>query len=403
MTTNKLSESVKELLEKVSFVLWCLTPTPELDEIWSQWVEKHPERADDFWQAKRIIQSTQFNKQTLTSTESDALYSRLSDTLSKRRRQKSIRLIVSAAACIAVLSMMAIWATYPGSDVSPERQLVHADIEIDSTQTEVELELSENEKVLIDNKATIQLNRQGAIQIIGTQHQARPVPPLVKEDKKDTDGSQMNVLRVPNGRHSSLVLADGTKVWVNSGTILHFPSTFDKDNRTIWVNGEIYLEVTKEASRPFYVKTSKMDVRVLGTAFNVTAYKEDKAQSVILASGCVEVLAETGLVRQIRPEEMLVLEDNKMNVSQVDVYDYISWKDGILQFNSQTIGYVTQRLSRYYGMEFECTQDIRDYSCSGKLVLFDNVTSVMTTLKESLPITYEIDGDKVKISRKPKR
>lgn len=403
MVDNKIPESEKELLRDGSFILWCLTPTKELDDRWRIWVEKHPERSEDLSHAKRIIQSTKLNKYTLTSKESGALYTRLSDTMNRRKKQKTIRLMLSAAACIAVLCMIATWIAYQGSDIISEKQLLSAEIKIDSTQTEVELELSESEKMLIDNKATIQLSTQGTIQITGTHNKTVPAPASANKDKKEVTGSKMNILKVPNGRHSSLVLADGTKVWVNSGTILSFPSTFDTDNRTISVNGEVYLEVAKDASRPFYVKTSQMDVRVLGTTFNVTAYNEDKTQSVILAEGSVEVVGTTGLVRKMQPEEMLVLEDNRMNVSHVDVYNYISWKDGLLQFDRKNIGYVIQRLSRYYGMKFECSQDIQDYVCSGKLVLFDDITSVMTTLKESFPISYEREGDKIKLSRNYKK
>lgn len=298
--------------------------------------------------------------------------------------------------------MLGSWF-YFQTDNKPEIYIAEIISKIDSTQTEVELELTNHEKMFVANKATIQLNHSGNVQIKEEEITAVENDSVPQKAIEQAAEKKMNILKVPRGRHSSVVLADGTKVWVNSGTILSFPNVFEGDNRTIYVDGEIYLEVTKDASRPFYVKTSQMDVRVLGTSFNVTAYNDELNQSVILTEGSVEVSGQNGLKRKIQPQDRLVLGKDRMDVSSVNVYDYISWKDGIFLFNNKSLAYVAQRLSRYYRIHFECTPEVENYRCTGKLVLFDDLNSVLQTLKESLPISYEIEDDVIKLSTNLKK
>ena len=109
---------------------------------------------------------------------------------------------------------------------------------------------------------------------------------------------------VPKGRRAShLVLEDGSKVWVNSGSTFRFPTTFEKNKREVYVDGEIYIEIAKDAERPFFVKTSEMSVRALGTRFNVMAYHDELAQSVVLV---ISISHTKGYVAVILSEEKLV-------------------------------------------------------------------------------------------------
>lgn len=146
-----------------------------------------------------------------------------------------------------------------------------------------------------------------------------------------------------------------------------------------------------------------MDVRVLGTSFNVTAYNDETYQSVVLVEGRVEIKSKTGSKQVIEPTERLILTENQISVSKVNTYDYTSWKDGIFLFTDQSLGYVAQRLSRYYHVDFICTPEIKNYSCSGKLVLFDNLNKVLHTLEKSFPISCEETGNKIKLSSNPNK
>ncbi len=402
-SNHKIPEAVKELLQNSYFILWCYTPTDKSDEWWANWAENYPERKADISEARRILLSTKLNNIHPSEEDYTKLYARLEKNvvLLKKKQQKYIWPRVVAAACV-VLAMCVGSLLYFQKNNQTTFFTIENLVPVDSTLTEVELKLTNLERVSVTNNAVIRLKNSGTIHVNQEEITVADNTLNVNSSKSATK-PKMNVLQVPRGRYSSVILADGTKVWVNSGSVLHFPNSFEKEHRTIYANGEIYLEVAKDTSRPFYVKTSKMDVRVLGTSFNVTAYNDETYQSVVLVEGRVEIKSKTGSKQVIEPTERLILTENQISVSKVNTYDYTSWKDGIFLFTDQSLGYVAQRLSRYYHVDFICTPEIKNYSCSGKLVLFDNLNKVLHTLEKSFPISCEETGNKIKLSSNPNK
>ena len=146
-----------------------------------------------------------------------------------------------------------------------------------------------------------------------------------------------NQLLVPYGKQTTLTLADGTRVWVNAGSRLIYPSAFDDDRREIYAEGEIYIEVAHDAARPFTVHTGKMDVRVLGTRFYVSSYGRDRTQEVVLRSGSVNVAPadapEHGI--RIEPDQRASLDTaGTFRIREVRAEDYISWIHGYYRFDN---------------------------------------------------------------------
>lgn len=401
MTQCKSKKTVKELIHDSLFLQWCLAPTEELDAMWDNYLKIYPGEKENLEKAKKIVCSVKLNSFALSATDKQSLKQSIVNDLIKRKKARKIRLAwqLTAAACLLIFCLSGgYWLMQKNvSDIETGTILMAHDIQIDTTLTEIELQLATQKTVQITDKATIRVDKKGKVQIAKAD-----IADIKEVEQKKDNHISMNTLIVPKGRHSSVILADGSKVWVNSGTILRFPEQFDQDKRTIYVEGEIYLEVEKDATRPFYVKTTQMDVRVLGTSFNVIAYKDEAEQAVILKEGSVSVDNRSGEETIIKPNDMLLLNEKQMTVKQVDVYDYISWIDGILQFNQKSLGDVLNRLSRYYRVEFSCSPEIRNFMCSGKLVLFDNVEQVLQTLQKSFAISYEINGSEIKLSMNPK-
>lgn len=258
---------------------------------------------------------------------------------------------------------------------------------------EIRLMLQGNETVILDNDVKIKYDSTGNL-TASTEKQA--ISKSVEKHKK----SAFNKLIVPKGRRSTLELADGTKVWINSGSVLEFPSVFEDEYRKIRVDGEIYIEVVKNTDKPFMVKTSQFEVQVFGTRFNVSAYKEDQMQSVVLVSGSVSVKTKSDKEVLLKPDQKLHIEGDISEIKTVDVYDYISWKDGLLQFKSTSLNQVTIAISRYFDVPVICSPKLGTMKCSGKLVLFDDLDTVLSTLKEIFPVDFVKDGDEIKIISK---
>lgn len=385
-----------ELIKDRQFILWVLCPTDELELYWQQYISLYPEEEATVEAARIKLKKLKVNTFTLSDIEKRQLKLRIKGEWERREQQKRRNLVwYMAAACIIILVILTPFWLSDSTSMPGEDLAYTASATLNNQQHEVEL-FTHTHKMEIANNAEIRITPQGKVEVPEEEIQA--IEEQADRPANSSGKEQMNILKVPEGRRSSLTLSDGTKVWVNAGTVFRFPEQFGKDQRTVFVEGEIYLEVQKDATRPFYVKTSRMDVKVLGTSFCVNAYDTEKTQAVILKEGSVAVENHTGNKRNIRPNEMLVLNENQMTVEEVDAYEYISWVDGFLQFKERDLGNILNQLSRYYRVEFVCPEEVKSLKCSGKLVLFENIEQVLNTLQTTLPISCRKDGNQIHIN-----
>lgn len=246
----------------------------------------------------------------------------------------------------------------------------------------------------LNQNSHISLKEDGQVALINDNRQSEVI--LSKKE--------MNRLIVPYGKRSTLELSDGTKVWMNSGTELEFPSEFKGATREIHLKGEIYIEVAPMKGKPFYVRTFDFDVQVFGTRFNVSAYPGKAEKTVVLAEGKVEVdipgKGKSGLL----PEEMLRIDDYGMQKEKADVEKYICWKDGILIFHKTPISDVLQKIGRYYNVSFDDFSDdlLSVKTCTGKLHLSDNLDEVLMSVAVLSETIYYKEKGVIYIRNKPK-
>jgi ferric-dicitrate binding protein FerR (iron transport regulator) len=160
-------------------------------------------------------------------------------------------------------------------------------------------------------------------------------------------------LFVPAGQRVSLTLSDGTVVWLNAQSRLIYPAVFMGEERRVRLEGEAYFEVAHNRDKPFIVATGKIDIKVLGTSFNVQNYERDNFSRVSLLEGSLQVydpLAGSGGII-LQPNEEVTIRDGQMNVEQMPDTDYFLWKDGIYSFNSEELGSILKKLELYYDVE----------------------------------------------------
>ena len=169
---------------------------------------------------------------------------------------------------------------------------------------------------------------------------------------------EWNTLRIPTGGEYQLILSDGTKVWLNSGTELRYPVQFQGKERKVELKGEAYFEVTQNATHPFIVKTAHSGIRVLGTSFNVSCYAEDKVEQTTLVEGAVEVIL-AGKVCALQPGRQLQLDVEKqaVTIEEVDTRLYSSWKDGTFRFCNMPLEELVVKLRRWYDVNFFFVQE----------------------------------------------
>ena len=159
-----------------------------------------------------------------------------------------------------------------------------------------------------------------------------------------------NTITVPRGGEYQLTLSDGTRVWLNAETELKYPVAFVGEGREVMLKGEAYFEVAKNVSRPFVVKTEQLDIKVLGTSFNMKSYPSE-TQQVTLVQGKVEVRVGN-YSRKLQPGEQLNYSSEGPEIRDVDVKAYTAWKDRRFVFNDDLLEEVIHKLGRWYDVEF---------------------------------------------------
>lgn len=214
---------------------------------------------------------------------------------------------------------------------------------------------------------------------------------LSSETSRETP--DYHLLMTPKGKMSQLHLPDGTKVWLNAQTRVLFPNKFPQSRREIFVEGEIYIEVAPDATRPFVVKTKQNDIQVLGTRFDVRTTETGVTQ-VALVSGKVAVTNHTQKKEVLLlPDQLLEISDRDYTISEVDAQKLIAWKSGIYSYEAELLDKILEDLARYYGVQLAFRQ--RGHTrYTGKLTVSQSFDNLLEGLKNIAPITYTKEGER---------
>lgn len=390
MNKDFATYSPVDFLKDELFLRWQLFHSEEDDLFWQSCMQDSPEKQIVIQEAIRLFSFFKMNEEHFSFEEKNVILNNIYKKANQRKKKQYLYYL-SAAACIALLVVFTVFKTGLWGDYGKE---MTAQAKFPGNSREIQLVLS-NEKVLnFKHDANITFNDKG--EVLVNSENSQPTSMKVNQGK-----AQWNKLIVPKGKRSFLTLADGSKVWVNAGTTLKFPTSFSSQKRELFVDGEIYIQVTRNEQVPFLVNTKRFTVSVLGTRFNVSAYAGDSLQSVVLEEGSVEVIPASRSLKKIKlkPDQMLQVDRNSYNVQAVDVYDYICWKDELVQFKSEPLPAVLSRLGKYYGVPITYDSSVRNLKCTGKLVLFDDVEDVLRVIAKSVPIIVEKRGDQIYIGK----
>jgi ferric-dicitrate binding protein FerR (iron transport regulator) len=256
------------------------------------------------------------------------------------RRRRRAWLLPGAAAAV----MLAAWLAWPAARQDPEAE--PAGLSLGGARVAT-LVLDDGTRVKLAAGCVVEAGHARAEdeEEAGlTYRQVEPAPGRV----------EYNTLVVPRGGIYRMTLADGTRAWLNAGSSARYPVTFEGETREIFVEGEVFLEVARDAARPFIVHAGATATRVTGTTFNVMAYPGDRAVEVTLASGRVTVEAG-GRALELEPGQQARVDGESLEATrrEVDVERYTSWMAGMFDFEGMGLEELCERLGRWYDVEFE--------------------------------------------------
>lgn len=207
------------------------------------------------------------------------------------------------------------------------------------------------------------------------------------------NGVQYAEMEVMYGQTGHLFLFDGTEVWLNSGTKLKYPNKFNQNERDVFIEGEAFFKVKPNKKLPFKVKTGKLEVQVLGTSFNVTAYPTEDKQSVFLVEGSVQINNTQGCkIGEITPGQMAVKANDSpdIQVQNADPYFYTSWKNGKIIFNAEKLSDIAQKMERWFNVEIRFDQEsLKDYNFSGTILRNKPIDQTIMAMEQLAPIRFQ--------------
>ena len=318
------------------------------------------------------------------------------ETTEKTHRFKYSSLLKYAAAVVLLLTVSIL--IYQGNDKSPKK-LVNkiAQESINPGTNHAILILNDGQKVTLKKHAKISLNEAD-----GTAVSNQNDVLTYKQNGQGVDAEQKltyNTIMVPRGGEYQLILADGSKVWMNSASTLKYPTTFSGKERKVYLTGEAYFEVAKNATMPFIVKTNKAEVQVLGTHFNVMAYDDEANNKTTLLEGSVRVQSSSS-VNVIKPGQQAVINNQGQQkiTSDINIDEEIAWKNGFFIFKDAGIKGIMQQAARWYDLDVVYEGDIPEIQFSGKMSRKVNFYGFVNILKYA-GLHFNIKGKTVTITK----
>ena len=375
-----------------------ITPD-ELAELES-WIGQDPENEKLFHRA--IDPKSQLNRLEIYSLfDRERVWSALDDQLFPAKTVKfSPQRFLRYAAAILLPVLIAGGAYLFFLRPAPVT-LAGLDEIIQPGSQKAELILSDGSSVILESEQAPDEIREGDATI---RNDRRMLDYFEVDRGRRNRGPILNELRTPRGGGYQLKLADGTRVWLNAGSSLKYPVSFSDSLREVILEGEAYFEVTHTGS-PFIVHSNAMDVRVLGTAFNVTAYPDEDQYRTTLVEGKVRVEVSEGdgsnyTGMELAPHDQAVLDlaNAAITVTEVNPDYFTSWMRGKIEFDHESLDMVMKRLARWYDFEYRFeNSEAMGYHFTARLDRDATISSILEMLEMTTQVKFEFQKGTVVI------
>ncbi len=384
-----LNETIEERIRLIKHYLDG-TLTPEEEKALRCWIEESPTHSELLYriQDKSSLQK-RFHFRKKENKEKSW------NTIRKRIYQKPKRKIVLTryAAILLIGVCLGIGYKFIMEPQTKDTTITRETVIPPKGGYKAFLKLANGEHYVLDGQTEINTRLDGAI----IQSEDQGIVTVTKDSGSTEREAQNNQIIVPKGGEYKLILADGTRVWMNSLSELEFPSRFTGKERRIKLNGEAYFEVVKDKEKPFIVEMGDNEIKVLGTSFNINNY--DGSFVTTLVTGKVEiVIKKQGYL--LHPSMQLREENGKVTLSEVDTKEFVAWKDGWFVFNKQRLEEVLNILSRWYDVEINYkTPEVKDLHFTGTIRRHSDINEMLNFLEKTGAIKFTMQGRTVVISK----
>ena len=307
------------------------------------------------------------------------------------RRRKLLVVRCVAAVVILFLVSTCVWFVNRGGE---ESQFMFPS-EIKPGSLRASLILNDGQEIMLDKRLSL-MESDSSVVLSNEKGE------LSYRNVRERAGeSSVNTLRVPCGGEYQLMLADGTRVRVNSESELVFPTCFNSDRREVFLKGEAYFQVAPDSDKPFYVRVNDYIVKVTGTSFNVTSYTDDPCTMTTLVEGKVSVYGNDSTWNcDLTPGHMLKFDKGTARVTseECDPRIYTSWIDGEFKFRDMRLEDIMKKLNRWYDFEVAYEEEeLKDLRFSGAAEKYNPVEFLLKMIEEVTKVRFDIEGKRIMV------
>ena len=369
------------------------TIMPDEQRLLDSWMKEKEEHKQLF---DRLRKDTRFAEEYGIFREVDTTRAwetfRVKNGLGRQRRMTTW---IKYAAVIALPLLVAgVWLLFPrgGEQSIPVAQ----NTKIVKREASPVLEVVGGGKVILEKEKDKMIEAGQGVEVQQSSGM------LVYSDSVVSEYVDTNVLRIPKGGEFKLQLADGTRVYLNSATDLRYPVAFTGSERRVYLKGEAYFEVAKDAEHPFIVVTDDVQVRVYGTSFNVNTLGADGVRTV-LVEGKVGIRGQDSDREYVlKPNELAFYDWNSrdMKIETVDPDLYTLWRKGIFVFERETLENIMNILSLWYDMEvFFQSESAKKLHFSGHMKRYEQIEDILHAITDATGVVFTINDKTVCVSR----
>lgn len=317
---------------------------------------------------------------------------------SYRRKGGERRRIAGAWRWVAVILLPlllggTIWIVLGDKQERP----VVSEAALEAGHPQAVLILARGERIDLTSGRTDSLPGQVGVNVL--RDSARGV--VYERREEQAENPEYNTLVVPRQGEFQVVLADGSKVYLNSESEIRYPTFFAGGERRVFLKGEAFFEVASDTSRPFIVEVGEMDVRVLGTRFNVNAYAPERAIRTTLVSGKVRVSdREDKAAVILEPGQQAVWKKDGLTTREVDALAVSAWVDGKFYFEEgMTLEEITEQLQRWYDIDFFfASERVKRFVFAGMIKKEYTANEIFSMIEKAARVKFTVNGRTVTVS-----
>ena len=387
---------------------WVIAPDEDKDSFWQNFLISHPEKKLTIEKARTLLKSIGFKE---SWPEEETIERSLNNALSliNAKGNKSLvrnmpapvkplhRTWWAAAAVILILTTggyFLLKGNQQGQKLASNKKNLPAGQDVAPGSNKAILTLADGTNVILDTANNGAISKQGSVTVIKLNGQ-------LAYNKENVTSTEIlyNTITTPKGGQYQLVLADGSRVWLNAASSLRFPTAFTGKERRVQLTGEGYFEVAHDASRPFRVTVNDMDVQVLGTHFNINSYADEPVIKATLLEGRVMIKKNDNLI-YLNPGQQAIVQPGQDNIKvdyDVDVEEVVAWKNGLFVFNKTPLENIMRQIERWYNVNVVYQGNVPQGPFSGTIGRNTNLSEVLKILEYSSDIRFTVRDNTITV------